>query len=99
MVSILPYGGRCPSLDTTEEGFTTTNEWDEFKSELMLWFGTTPYEDGFGKLCKLKQTSTMREYRSRFERLLGKSGVLTNKQETTCFISRLRESLRADFRA
>ena len=29
-------------------------DWEEFKSKLMLHFGTTPYYDGFGELCKLK---------------------------------------------
>ena len=29
-------------------------EWEEFKANMMLRFGMAPYEDGFGKLCKLK---------------------------------------------
>ena len=54
-------------------------DWEEFKAELMLRFGMAPYEDGFGELCKLKKTTTVRDYQSRFERLLGKAGVLTDK--------------------
>ncbi|EXB28516.1 hypothetical protein L484_006138 [Morus notabilis] len=74
-------------------------DWARFKRELMLRFGSAPYEDGFGELCKLKQTSTVRDYQSRFERLLSKAGVLTAEQETACFISGLRDSLQADVKA
>ena len=73
--------------------------WDEFKTELMARFGSAPYEDGFGELCKLKHTTTVRDYQSKFEKLLGKAGVLTDKQETACFISGLREPLRANVKA
>ena len=73
-------------------------DWEELKSKTMLRFGTVPYEDGFGELCKLKQNGSMRDYQSRFEWLLGKAGILTDKQETTCFISGLREPLRVDVR-
>ena len=55
-------------------------EWEEFKFELMLRFRSAPNEDGFGELCKLRQTSMVREYQSRFERLLGKAGTLTDQQ-------------------
>ena len=65
----------------------------------MLCFGTAPYEDGFRELYKLKQTTTVKDYHSRFERLLGKAGALTDKQKTTCFINGLREPLRADLQA
>ena len=41
----------------------------------------------------------MREYQSRFERLLGKAGTLIDLQETACFLSGLKESIRADVRA
>ena len=65
----------------------------------MLRFGTAPYEYGFGELCKLKQTTFVRDYQSYFEHLLGKVRLLTNKQETACFISGLKEPLRAYVRA
>ena len=65
----------------------------------MLSFGTAPYEDGFRELYKLKQTTTVKDYQSHFERLLGKAGALTDKQKTICFINGLREPLRADLQA
>ena len=74
-------------------------EWEEFKSELMLRFGSAPYEDRFGELCKLRQTSTVREYQSRFERVLGKAGTLTDQLEMACFLRGLKEMLRADVQA
>ena len=74
-------------------------EWEKFKYELMLRFGSAPYEDGFGELCKLKQTSSVRDYQSHFERLLGKARTLTDLQETVCFLSGLKESIWADVRA
>ena len=74
-------------------------DWEKFKAELMLQFGTAPHKDGFRELCKLKQTNTVRYCQSRFERLLGKAGALTDKKEMTYFISGLRELLWADVRA
>ena len=65
-------------------------DWEEWKSEMMLRFGTAPYGDGFEELYKLKQNGSMRDYQSKFEWLLGKAGMLTDKQETACFISGLR---------
>ena len=41
----------------------------------------------------------MRDYQSSFERLLCKAKTQTDKQETTCFISGLREPLQANVRA
>ena len=73
--------------------------WEEFKTDLMLKFGTAPYKDGFGELCKLRQTTTMRDYQSRFECFFSKVGLLKDQQETTCFINGLKEPLRSDVRA
>ena len=71
-------------------------DWEEFKYELMLRFGSTLYDDGFGELCELRQTSTVTDYQSRFERLLGKARKLTDQKETACFLSGLKETLRVD---
>lgn len=73
--------------------------WVMFKEELILRFGSVPYEDAFGELCKLRQMSTVKEFQGRFECLLSKAGVLCVEQETTCFISGLRELIQADVRA
>ena len=43
--------------------------------DLMLRVGIAPYEDGFGEICKLRQTTTVIDYQNRFERLLGKVRV------------------------
>ena len=83
-------------MDPGKKALTAQIDWEDFKSELMLRFGTTPYEDRFGELCKLKQISTVRDYQSLFKKLLGKVGMLMDKLETTYFISGFREPLRAD---
>lgn len=41
----------------------------------------------------------MHEYQNQFERLLVKAGTLSNKQETTCFISGLKDSILTDIKA
>lgn len=66
------------------------------KAGLVERFGSIEYEDSFGELCKLKQTGTVSEYQTRFERLLARAGTLTDKQEVECFISGLKEGIRID---
>ena len=51
-------------------------DWEEFKEELMLQVGMAPYD---GELCKLKKTTTVRDYQSIFERMPGKAEALTDK--------------------
>ena len=41
---------------------------------------------------------TVFDYQTRFERLLARANTLTDKQEAECFISRLKDGLRADVR-
>ncbi|KAH9680855.1 hypothetical protein KPL71_026714 [Citrus sinensis] len=72
--------------------------WEGIKAGLLERFGSTEYEDPFGELCKLKQTGTVSEYQTRFERLLARAGHLTDKQEAECFISGLKDGLRTDVR-
>lgn len=73
--------------------------WDGLKAGLLAKFAATEYEDSFGDLCKLKQTGTVSDYQPQFERLLARAGSLTDKQEAACFISGLKDGLRADVRA
>nr|DAD27434.1 TPA_asm: hypothetical protein HUJ06_028902 [Nelumbo nucifera] len=68
------------------------------KAGLLERFAVTEYEDFFGDLCKLKQTGTVSDYQTRFQRLLARAGTLTDKQEAECFISGLKDGLRADVR-
>ena len=54
--------------------------WEGIKAGLLKRFGSTEYEDPFGELCKLKQTGTMSEYQTRFERLLASTSGSLNRQ-------------------
>jgi hypothetical protein len=40
-------------------------------------YGPTQFDDYFGDLTKLRQTGSVREYQSQYERLLSKAGKLT----------------------
>lgn len=66
------------------------------KVRLLQRFAVTEYEDAFGNLSKLKQTSSVYDYQTRFEKLLARVGTLIDKQEAKCFISRLKDRLRVD---
>lgn len=63
--------------------------WDILKVGLHARYGPTQYEDFFGDLTKLKQTGTIKEYQSQFERLLSRAGKLMPAQLVGYFISGL----------
>ena len=54
------------------------------------------FDENFGNLAKLKQTSTIREYQGHFEKPLSCVGRLLPSQQVSCFISGLKELLRVD---
>ena len=70
--------------------------WTTLKEGLYTRYGPTEYVDFFGDLTKLKQTGTVREYQSQFERLLSRVGKLPSPQQVGCFISGLKDYLRVD---
>ncbi|RRT63513.1 hypothetical protein B296_00012215 [Ensete ventricosum] len=43
--------------------------WRQFKSGLLLRFGPSEYENIDGQFAKIRQTSTVQEYHTRFQRL------------------------------
>nr|POF00120.1 hypothetical protein CFP56_19082 [Quercus suber] len=75
---------------------TDTTTWATFKTGLLARYGPTQFYDHFGELTKLQQTSTVKEYQSRFEQLLAKVGYLPPPRQVSCFVSRLKESIKAD---
>lgn len=64
--------------------------WDEFKRSFELRFGPSAYENHQQMLFKLKQTTTVSEYHSEFERLSNRVIGLTNHSILDCFIFFLR---------
>ncbi|CAN0876044.1 Transposon Ty3-I Gag-Pol polyprotein [Linum grandiflorum] len=62
-------------------------------------FGPTTFEDPFGNLTKLRQTSSVRDYQTEFERLLVRSGRLEVQHQVSCFVSGLNPKIRSDVQA
>nr|POF01502.1 hypothetical protein CFP56_45303 [Quercus suber] len=75
---------------------TDTTTWATFKTGLLARYGPTQFYDHFGELTKLQQTSTVKEYQSQFEQLLAKVGYLPPPRQVSCFVSGLKESIKAD---
>ena len=53
-----------------------TVTWELFKAGLLARYGPTQFYNYFGKLAKLQQIGSMKEYQSKFEQLLAKAGYL-----------------------
>ncbi|KAA8544251.1 hypothetical protein F0562_022263 [Nyssa sinensis] len=69
------------------------------KEGLHVRFGPTEFEDFFGDLTKLRQSSRVHDYQTQFEKLLSRAGRLTPAQHVGCFISGLKESIRIEVQA
>lgn len=65
------------------------------QSCLLARYGPTQFHEFFGELTKLQQMGSVREYQSRFEQLLAKVGHLTPTRQVSCFVSGLKESIKA----
>jgi len=70
------------------------NNWDGFVRALQTRFGTSSYEDPMEALIRLKQTTTVEEYKSQFESLSNKLRGLAESYKLSCFLSDLREDIR-----
>ncbi|GMY20249.1 hypothetical protein FCV25MIE_15488 [Fagus crenata] len=78
---------------------TNNIPWNVFKSGILARYGPTQFYDYFGELTKLQQSGTVKEYQTRFEQLLAKAGPLPSTRQVSCFISGLKENLKADVMA
>jgi hypothetical protein len=70
--------------------------WDVFKSGLLARYGLTQFYDYFGELTKLQQSGSVKDYQGQFEQLLAKAGHLPPIRQVSCFVSGLKESIKAD---
>lgn len=70
--------------------------WNTFKQGIFARFGPDEYEDVVGALAKLRQHSIVREYQEQFEILDNKTLNLPESFFTSCFISGLKEEIRAN---
>ncbi|KAI9199008.1 hypothetical protein LWI28_025853 [Acer negundo] len=73
-----------------------TITWDVFQEGLNARFGPTQFYDFFGELTKLQQVGSVRDYWTQFEKLLAKVGQLSQPQQVSCFVSGLKDSIKAD---
>ena len=62
----------------------------------MARYGPSQFYDYFGELTKLQQTGTVKEYQSCFEHLLAKVCHLPPTRQVSCFVSGLKEMIKAD---
>ncbi|KAI9156198.1 hypothetical protein LWI28_002074 [Acer negundo] len=68
--------------------------WEDFRLGILSRFGPTKFEDPFSQLIQLKQTNSVIEYQTRFERVLAKVGNLAQDKKVSCFVTCLRDSIR-----
>ncbi|KAJ0093889.1 hypothetical protein Patl1_27117 [Pistacia atlantica] len=69
------------------------SSWEGFVCALQTKFGSSPYEDPMEALIRLKQTSTMEDYKSQFDALSNQLKGLVESYELSCFLSGLREDI------
>jgi hypothetical protein len=62
-------------------------EWEALKEGLHVRYGPTQFDNFFGDLTKLRQTGTVHDYQSEYERLLSRAGRLSVAQQVGGFIS------------
>ena len=65
----------------------------------MARFEPNQYEDHFSKLITLRQTGSVLEYQSKFERGLARVVALSQEKKVSCFVTRLKDSIRTDGQA
>ncbi|KAK1357252.1 hypothetical protein POM88_050508 [Heracleum sosnowskyi] len=97
--SYLSYAEHNSSLKFMSLPEKPVISWHEFKDGLNSRYGPDQFFDFFCELTKLQQTGTVQEYQTRFEKLLAKAGLLPQGRQVSCFISGLRDSIRADVQA
>ena len=72
--------------------------WRQFKEGLLIRFGPTDYEN-IDVLAKIRQTSTVQEYQTRFEMLSNQTHDWSQKQLLGTFIEGLKPEIRGEVKA
>lgn len=70
-------------------------DWKSCVLGLTTRFGPNVFEDAIGELTKLTQTSTVKIYQEMFEELSNRTTGLTQEFFVSCFVSGLREDIKA----
>ncbi|XP_022024212.1 uncharacterized protein LOC110924519 [Helianthus annuus] len=67
--------------------------WTMFKREVELRFGPSSYENHQASLFKLRQTTTVTDYQTEFERISNRVTGLSREALRNCYISGLRQDI------
>ncbi|KAJ0624010.1 putative retrotransposon gag domain-containing protein [Helianthus annuus] len=70
--------------------------WTEFSRALELRFGPSTYENHEATLFKLVQTSTVKAYKTEFEKISNRVHGLSQEALKNCFISGLQHDIQAE---
>ena len=73
--------------------------WRQFKEGLLICFRPTDYENIDGQLAKIRQTSTIQEYQTRFERLSNQTRDWYRKLLLRTFIEGLKPEIQGEVKA
>jgi hypothetical protein len=65
---------------------------------LLVRFGPSAFKDVDGELAKIRQTSTVSEYQSQFERLANRTHDWSNRQLIGTFVEGLRPDIMREFK-
>ena len=70
------------------------DSWETFVRAIQVRFGPLSYDDPKENLTKLKQTTTVATYKSRFEMLSNRIKNLPESHKLSCFLNGLRDEIR-----
>ena len=74
----------------------TEPNWTDFSQLLLQQFGPSAFNEFIGALTKLRQTGTVREYQTKFEKLANHTEGFPDAFYLSCFISGLKDAIRSE---
>lgn len=82
--------------DAEEAGQFTS--WEAFVRSLHIRFGTSAYDDPMETLTRLRQVSSIAQYKGQFEALSNRIKELSEKHKLSCFLNGLKDEIRLPIR-
>lgn len=68
-------------------------DWDQFIKHLLIRFGPNCYDDPIEAIIKLRKTSSVEDYKAKFETLSNRLKGLSNQYKLSYFLSGLRDEI------
>ena len=68
--------------------------WKVFVTARQICFGTSSYDDPMEALINIKQTSTMKVYKTQFKLLSNRVRESSESCKLNCFLGKLKEEIR-----